>query len=282
MLCAPSRARADDLTDFEAARARYDRHDYQRAADGFRALVGTEPPRIANALLVLESRKYYGASLLFLGKKEEARAQFRKLLQQEPDYALDPLGFPTEVVAVFDEVKTEVRREIERTRAQEEALKAEVERALRAQEEFRRQNLGRLRTLAEQQVERTQNSRWIATVPFGVGQFQNGHKGLGIALAMAEGLAAATSVITFVGYYQVADDKPTASEKAETERIKNAWFTSNVASFTTFAALALIGIIDAHVRFLPARVRGTTRSLPPDLDRWVREQGQAMGPVLRF
>jgi len=282
IVCGPRCARADDLTDFEAARTRYDRHDYVRAADTFRTLVGTDPPRITNALLVLESRKYYGASLLFLGKKEEARVQFRRLLQQEPGYALDPLAFPTEVVALFDLVKSEVHREVEHQREQEEALKAEVERGVRAAEELRRYNLERLRTLAEQETQLTQNSRWIATVPFGVGQFQNGHKGLGVALAMSEGFAAATSIITFIGYQRVADDNPTASEKAETERIKNAWYKSNVASFTTFAALALIGIIDAHVRFLPARVRATPRSLPPDLDRWVREQGRAPGPVLRF
>jgi tetratricopeptide (TPR) repeat protein len=277
-----TRVRADELNDFEAARTRYDRHEYARAADSFRTLVGTDPPRISNALLVLESRKYYGASLLFLGKKEEARAQFRRLLEQEPDYALDPLAFPTEVVATFDEVKASVRGDLERKRAQEAAIRAEIERAAQAAEELRLENLVRLRTLAEQEIEVTRNSRWIATVPFGVGQFQNGHKGLGVALAVAQGFAAATSVITFIGYQQVADDKPTFSELDETNRIKRSWYTANVASFTTFAVLALAGIIDAHMRFVPGRVRATPRSLPPDLDRWVREQGRAMAPVLRF
>ena len=85
---------ADDLSEFELARSRYDRHDYARAVDAFRKLVGTDPPRIANALLVLESRKYFAASLLFVGAESEARQQFRLLLQQEPEYALDPLAFP--------------------------------------------------------------------------------------------------------------------------------------------------------------------------------------------
>ena len=276
-------AKADELTDFEAARTRYERHDYTRAVDAFRKLVGSEPPRIGNALLVLESRKYFAASLLFVGAKDEARTQFRQLLQQEPDYALDPLAFPTEVVALFDEVKNEVRRELERKRAAEETEKQEAERAARAAEQLQRQNLSRLRALAEQEVELTRNSRWIATVPFGVGQFQNGHKGLGVALAMAEGLAAVTSVATFIGHQNVADDRPTATELRETQRLEGSWFKANVASFTTFAALALVGIIDAHVRFMPARVRSAPRPLPPDLDRWVRSQGQATGvPVLRF
>ena len=107
-------ARADELTDFEAARSRYERHDYARAVDAFRKLVGTDPPRITSPLLVIESRKYYAASLLFMGAKEEARSQFRQLLTQEPEYALDPLAFPTEVVALFDEVKGDVRRDPDR------------------------------------------------------------------------------------------------------------------------------------------------------------------------
>ncbi|MET0344342.1 MAG: hypothetical protein ABW252_25240 [Polyangiales bacterium] len=273
-------ARADELTDFEAARTRYERHDYARAVEAFRKLVGSDPPRIGNALLVLESRKYYAASLLFMGAKDEARTQFRQLLQQEPEYALDPLAFPTEVVALFDDVKGDVRRELERRRTAEEAEKQETARAAEAAAQLQHQNLARLRELAEQEVELTRNSRWIATVPFGVGQFQNGHKGLGVALAMGEGLAAVTSVITFVGHQNVADDRPTASELRETQRLEGAWFKANVASFTTFAALALIGIVDAHVRFLPARVRSAARPLPPDLDRWVRSQEAQAAPVL--
>ena len=93
-LVCPSQARADDLADFEAARSLYDQQSYARAVDAFRLLVGSEPPRLTDPLLVLESRKYLAASLLFMGAEAEARAQFRLLLQQEPSYALDPLAFP--------------------------------------------------------------------------------------------------------------------------------------------------------------------------------------------
>ncbi len=43
------------------------------------------------------------------------------------------------------------------------------------------------------------------------------------------------------------------------------------------------GIVDAHVRFVPVRVKQRARPLPPDLDRWVREQDLSSGfPALRF
>ncbi len=272
-LCWVPCARADDLTDFESARGRYDRHDYARAVEAFRKLVGSDPPRIANALLVLESRKYYAASLLFIGSKEDARSQFRLLLQQEPDYTLDPLAFPTEVVALFEDVKQSLRRELERQREAEQNQQREAEREARTAEQVRRYNLGRLRELSEQQKVRVENSRWIATVPFGVGQFQNSHRGLGVALATLESLAAATSVITYIGHQRVEHSHPaTPDETDQANANEKIWRATNIASFTTWAVLALAGIVDAHVRFVPARITSTPQPLPPDLDRWVKEQ----------
>ena len=284
----PAPARADDLSDFEAARSLYDQQSYARAVDAFRLLVGTEPPRLADRLLVLESRKYLAASLLFMGAEAEARTQFRLLLQQEPSYALDPLAFPTEVFTQFEQVKEALRKEqTERIRAEEEALRRAQE-AVREAERLRTENLARLRSLASTGESRERNSRWIATVPFGVGQFQNGDKGLGVALGMLQGLAAVSSVVSYVSHERLADDQPSSSEIRSAQSIETAWRTANIASFTVFVTLALVGIIDAHVRFVPERVHYQPRKLPPDLDRWLRQQNKAAPsatggvPVLRF
>jgi hypothetical protein len=265
-------ARADDLSEFEAARARYDRHDYARAVEAFRKLVGSDPPRISNALLILESRKYYAASLLFLNVEGEARLQFRLLLQQEPDYTLDPLAFPTEVVALFDDVKLGLRRDLDLRRETELAQKREAEQKARSAELLRLQNLERLRQLAEEGEIRRENSRWIATVPFGVGQFQNGHRRLGTALAVTETLAALTSVVTYVGHQSYANERPGASDVAEVNQRQRQWFAANIVSFSTFAALAVVGILDAHLRFVPDQVTVRERPLPLDLDQWVKAQ----------
>lgn len=282
MLLGVPQARADDLSEFESARSRYDRHDYQRAVDAFRALVGGDPPRITNALLVLESRKYYAASLLFVGAEEEARLQFRLLLQQEPDYALDPLAFPTEVVALFEGVKSQQRRDLDRRREAELSEQRAAAQEAEAARLKRRENLARLRTLAEEQTIEVRNSRWLATVPFGVGQFQNGHRGLGTALAMAESFAAATSVVTYFGHQGLLDQKVTANDSDNLKQRERIWRAANWASFGTFAVLAIAGIVDAHVRYVPARVIQTPRSLPEDLDRWARDQAVLLLGPKRF
>ncbi|MET0284616.1 MAG: hypothetical protein ABW352_09110 [Polyangiales bacterium] len=282
LLALSSAARADDLSEFEAARTRYDRHDYKRAVDAFKGLVGGDPPRITNALLVLESRKYYAASLLFVGADEEARLQFRLLLQQEPDYALDPLAFPTDVVALFESVKGQMRKDLDRRREaelQEQRAAAQEAEAVRLK---RRENLGRLRSLAEDQTIEVRNSRWVATVPFGVGQFQNGQRGLGVALAMAETFAAVTSVVTYFGHQGMVGDRSTASNSGDLEQRERIWRAANWASFGTFAVLAIAGVVDAHVRFVPARVIQSPRPLPDDLDRWAKDQAAILTGPTRF
>ena len=159
---------------------------------------------------------------------------------------------------------------------------------MRDAERHRTENLARLRSLASTGESRERNSRWIATVPFGVGQFQNGDKGLGVALGMLEGLAAVSSVVSYVAHERLADEEPSSSEIRSTQSIETAWRTANIASFSVFVALAIIGIVDAHVRFVPEHVNYQPRKLPPDLDRWLREQSKsgpssAAGvPVLRF
>jgi hypothetical protein len=276
-------ARADDLAEFEAARTLYDRQAYAGAVDALRALVGTDPPRVSDPLLVIESRKYLAASLLFLGASEDAKTQFRLLLAQEPRYTLDPLAFPNDVLALFEQVKTDIQRELDKKRQADESARRSAEERARDAERIRRENLARLRVLAEETESVVENSRWVATIPFGVGQFQNGHNGFGVALAMGQGLSAATSTLSFVFHQRLADDRPSPADVEDAQQRESRWRTTNYVSFGVFVGLVLIGIVDAHVRFVPDRVTSRPRQLPRDLDRWVREQELSSGvPVLRF
>jgi tetratricopeptide (TPR) repeat protein len=275
--------RADDLTDFEKARALYDKRNYTGAAAAFQAMVGTDPPRVSDRLLQLESRKYLGASLLFLGRDDAARNQFRLLLTQEPNYALDPLAFPKDVVALFVGVQSEVQAEQRLAREAEERVRAEEMRKQLEAIETERANLQRLIALASESETERKSSRWIATLPFGVGQFQNGHKNLGVALAVLESIAAVTSLATYLGHEKIADDRPGQEDLDETRKVEAIWRKTNIASFTAFMALALFGVIDAHVRFVPSRTTARTRPLPPDLQEWAKRRNVAWtGLQLRF
>jgi tetratricopeptide (TPR) repeat protein len=263
--------RADDLTDFDHARALYVKRNYAGAAAALKALVGTDPPRVTERLLILESRKYLAASLLFLGQREEARVQFRLLLALEPFYTLDPLAFPTEVVSLFERVKSDLEVQLAEARIEQERQRAELQRLAQERAEQERASLARLYALAQQSQVVSRNSRWIATIPFGVGQFQNGHKSFGMALAVLEGLAVAGSIATYIGHEQVANDQPERTEVSNKKREEAIWRNANNVSFGVFAALALIGIIDAHVRFVPGRTSERKRPLPPELKRWGEE-----------
>lgn len=265
-------ALADDLTDFEKARALYEKRNYAGAVNAFMALVGTDPPRVSERLLQLESRKYLGAGLLFQGRADEARNQFRLLLMQEPDYTLDPLAFPKDVVSLFKNVQAEVQAEQRHLREAEVQARAEQLRQQQQAAEAERANLQRLMTLAGDAETERKNSRWIATLPFGVGQFQNGHKNLGMALAVLESVAAVTSVATYLGHQQIADNRPSQDDLGETRRLESLWRKTNIASFTVFMALAVYGIVDAHARFVPSRVTSRTRPLPPDLQDWAKKR----------
>jgi hypothetical protein len=271
LLVAPV-ARADELSDFESARALYEKQDYAAAVEALRKLVGSDPPRIGDPLLVLESRKYLAASLLFMGAVEDAKAQFRLVLNQEPRYTLDPLGFPTDVLKLFDQVKADLKHELDEHRRLEDEARRKKEREAELAEAIHRENLARLKVMAAEAEVLVENSRWVASIPFGVGQFQNGHRGLGIALAMFEGLAAVGSVASYIGHERLADERPSPAEVAGARRQEELWRKVNYVSFGTLIGLMVIGIADAHLRFVPARVTHRSRSLPPDLDRWLRDQ----------
>ena len=84
---------------------------------------------------------------------------------------------------------------------------------------------------------------WVNFVPFGMGQFQNGERGKGIAFAASQGAAAATSLVVFVhlvnryGY----DGKVPRDEAAEVRRLQQVQIGASIA----FAGLAAWGIVDA-------------------------------------
>lgn len=263
-----SLARADEIDDFEAARRSYEAQTFPDAARRLEAMVGGEVPAIESEVLVLEARKYLAATYLFLGRRDAAAEQFRQLLQAEPSYQLDPLGFPAAVLELFGEVRTE----LETARAQEEEeRRARLEQLRRERLETllqREERLTRLQELARQETVETRASRVVATLPFGLGQFQNGHTSWGRVFAATETTLLVFSVATW-GWHRwlrsQADEVP-PNEADRFTRQERAARISNQLSMSLFAAVTLAGVLDAHLRFVPVRSRTRERDLPPDLD----------------
>jgi tetratricopeptide (TPR) repeat protein len=262
-LAMPALARANDFDQFQSAREAYESLNYDHAADLFRGLVADAMP-FDRRPLVLESRKYLAAAYMFLRRYSDAEAQFELLLQADHDYVLDPLAFPDEVVAKFNEVKARVSEE----RARSEQQRTEREAQERVQSELvdrqQKQRLGRLYALAGTQTIEQRNSRWVAFMPFGAGQFQNGDSGLGLLLAVSQAVLLSTTVVTFV-LHESLRDEPAPAVPEDARLAESAFRITNQVSFGLFMAVAVAGVVDAQVRYKPSRTYERPRALPPDL-----------------
>ncbi|MBK6576117.1 MAG: hypothetical protein IPG17_07955 [Sandaracinaceae bacterium] len=265
-------ALADDLEDFEAARTQYDAQHFEVAVRLFEDLVLVPVPRVRNVALRLESRKYLGAAYLFMGRGDEARDQFRQLLEEDPAYTLDPLSFPAAVQTAFDEARAQLEaRQREAERAAAERLdEEERQRLLRMAAEQER--LRHLEELANYETIVLPNSRALATVPFGVGQFRNGNRIFGATLAVGQLALLAGSLGTYIGHRSLlaisaqctADPSncaldvsppggPRTPEELQFIDRERRVRVSNYILTGGFVALMLVGIIEAHVNFVPER-----------------------------
>ena len=275
-------ARANDFEDFEAARSAYDSADYAVAVQRFEKLGGGDAPRLTNRSLLLEAKKYLGASYLFLGKLQLAEAEYERLLRMDAQYILDPLAFPEEVQRLFSRVKARLDSE---RRVAEEEQRREQERLSRKESnrvEAEQRRWAQLTALAQEERVLEQRSRWIALMPFGIGQVQNGHASLGAVLAVSEASLLLVSLVTWFVHENLRGLNPEASQRDEynlTERVSR---YTNQVSLGLFGVIAITGIIDAQVRFEGDSARLRKRTLPPDLRDPPRLTLSPAGLRLRF
>lgn len=106
-------------------------------------------------------------------------------------------------------------------------------------------------------------SRWVAALPFGAGQFQNGDVALGVFFAAGEALLGGTSIATVVLVDHLASTsavtrggQPVDFSVLNTEM--NRTTMVNRMAFAGWAALTVAGAIEAEVQF------GPRRAAPPD------------------
>lgn len=258
-------AHASELDQFQNARAAYDSLNYELAIDLFTNLLSDAAPNDRRPLII-ESRKYLAASYLFVGRTADADRELRLLLEVEPDYVLDPLAFPADVQRAFARVKAELDRQraedAKRKAAEEAASRHARERAQQAE----RERLERLVELASTERTVIERSRLLAMVPFGVGQYQNGHDGLGLLLAVTEGVLLAGSITAYAFHENLRGQEPAPGRFDDARLAEAASRYINQISFGLFAVVAITGIVDAQLRFRPTRVVEVRRPLPPDLE----------------
>lgn len=262
-------ASAQGRVDVEKARAAYLARNYSEAEERLRALVDPKTG-LKELSLLSQARMYLGAVLLAQGKQDEAGTTFEKLILEDPAFEPDPLSFPANVINTFFDVRGQLQEKI-RQNAQT-AARIEAQRRAAAEEERRQQEawLARVKQMAQEEKITVRNNRLVAFLPFGAGQFQNGEPVLGWTFLVSEAVLVIGTGITIPMYAYArgrAQDEARAGDLNRTaqlyqDRADNIR-TVNLSMAGAFAAIAITGIVQANLSYVPERVETKKRDLPP-------------------
>jgi len=244
------------------ARATFEYGDYPQASKLLAALV--QAGRFESIQARGEAYRLLGLSLFYQGRKGEAYSAFLEYLYINPDAEMDPFYVPPAAVAFFDQVKREAEPRLAPIRAQrraeldaqKRAAAEEAERRRQRELEEERRRLAAISPSVERRV--VQHEFWVTMMPFGVGQFQNGDRKLGIFFATSELITAAASAGSALLIEQLRDN--------DTGRFDNGG--SGVTQYQTaqrlnvvkwvsaglFYALWASGAIHAAIHFKPEEV----------------------------
>lgn len=266
--------RLSDAAELDRAVTMYLAGDYEACAAHLSALLGPSADRPFQDPFIRErARLYHATCLLFLDDKEAAREPLRDALKENPLMsAPDSLTFPPPLVSFFLEVRDEMQQLIKREEENQLALLREEAAETRRRSEERRKHLEELERLAAEETVILKNPRWLMSVPFGVGQFQNGNKTLGWTFLVGETLLAATALgsgaILLDQYRQAARQDPERPLRHEdlNSNTRLAYGTMTVASWG-FLAVTLAGILEAHLSYVPERTETRERTLPRQAGR---------------
>jgi hypothetical protein len=276
--------RLSDQAELDRVVAMYLSGDYQPCADELGKLLAPDVAvPIKDSAVRERARLYHSTCLLFAGDREKAKAPLRAALVENPLMSPpDSLTFPPPVVSLFLEVRDEMQQVIKREEDEQLAdLRAEAAEARRRAEE-RKRRLEELERLASQETVVVRNSRWIASVPFGVGQFQNDSPALGWTFLVSETLLAGAAIgsqLVLLDQYNKAQsqspERPLAA--ADLERNSSAAYTTLVVTSWSFVGVALAGIIEANLNFVPELRETRPRPLPSNLRSAIPEEPTRAG-----
>ena len=246
---------APSAEDFERGKTAFGRAEYARAIGILRPLLYPEV-RLDSEADVVQVHRLLGVANLFENHPDEARHEFRKLLELRPDYRFDPLLDPPRVVEFFNRVLKEEEDEIAILDGRRRKRDAEL--AARRQREA-----DELCAAQIQPVTIQKNRYAINFIPFGAGQFQNGQRRKGWAFLGVEAALGAISVgalVTNFGLFGFNPQRrcldsmttdltggPHACMKVDTSRedLSRNLLRVQVVSGGLFLAAALWGMIDA-------------------------------------
>lgn len=269
--CTLSRAaRADEAVEFELGKNRFDAGQYEEALQRFSIMLDPAMPpcekstkkngncRLSDKGLIERARAFAAASLIAQSRKNEADAHIEAIYRSNAAFVPNPALFPPEVIDRFTEVRARIAGEIEAAANKEAEIALQKRLAEQRADEEEKRWLATIERLAGEERVTKKNSRLIALVPLGVGQFQNGQNTLGWIFAATEAFTGITSIVSggVAGYYSGIDPKivneqgqpvdlPALNQKIEIAA------TINRIAFGAWAALTVAGVLQAQIAFVP-------------------------------
>jgi hypothetical protein len=256
--------------ELKRAKDRFEFGAFAEAAGTLRQLLsGT--PHLTDAEAV-DAYRMLGIAEYQLGDKLGARAAFVNLLSFEPDYALDPFLVPPAIVDFFDGVKKEHEaalaplRDRRRELREQQRLAEDAKRRLLAEEQIRTGPPGKIVRVEE----RVYLFNWM---PLGAGQFQNGDRAKGTAIAAGQLVLGLVNVSAIVFHNQIAEDRtrtcisgqPGCSRPPYSDSDRTLLGRIDAVKYVSaglFWALYGYGVWDAHRNYVPRLETEITPSRP--------------------
>ena len=246
-----------------------------------------------------EARHYAFACAHLSGDAELAKEHVKAGLRENPGLLdPDPQLFRPNVIERFRQIRVSAEEEL--IREGRDALKDQAEEKKRFEKlkRERAEQLEELKAMAREERVFQKNNRWMAAVPFGVGQFQNRSDALGWFFLTSEVLLVGTLATATIIELDTHSQNPTGPVVAEANSNLSAARSAQVIGGWGFLALAVIGIVEAQVNFVP-EFEGApdVRELPDHLENleaserpgidWrptlrAGEDGAAVGVVVSF
>jgi tetratricopeptide (TPR) repeat protein len=246
-------------SELKRAKDRFEFGAYADAAGTLRQLLAGDPdmsePEFLDAYRMLGIAEYH------LGDLPQARAAFVNLLSYDPDYALDPFLVPPAIVEFFDRVKKEHEPALAPLRERRQALRAQQ----RLADEAKRKLLSEeaLRTGPPTRVVRVEKHHYFFNwLPLGAGQYQNGDKAKGTAIAAGEVVLAAVNLTAILVHNQIAQDTSRSCVSGQLgcshppysnsdRRLLGQVDVVKYVSSGMFWGLYAYGVWDAHRHYVP-------------------------------
>ncbi|HEX9052597.1 MAG TPA: tetratricopeptide repeat protein [Anaeromyxobacter sp.] len=245
--------------ELKRAKDRFEFGAYAESAAALRQLLAKQPS-LSDAEAV-DAYRMLGIAEYQLGDKAGARAAFVNLLSFEPDFALDAFLVPPAIVEFFDAVKKEHEpalaplRQRRRELREQQRLAEEAKKRLLAEEQARTGPPGKIVRVEE----KVYLLNWM---PLGAGQFQNGDRAKGTAIAAGQVVLGLVNISAILFHNNIAQDRTRTCISGQAGCSQPPYYDSDrtllsqvdtvkYVSAGLFWALYAYGVWDAHRNFVP-------------------------------